>query len=383
MGSSKTQFRPKLKPFDHFDLMTDFDTSRHLQEEEAKRAAARQKKAAFRAGLDGQLAEQRAVREREAQERRQVRAEVLAGAESFRQDQAAELQRQQQRREDMLRSAQEAKEKSARRRQKQDENRRRETEEVARAVDLDEQLKVDAVLHQLGERELRCTAFRENLDASCAEREKRRLAEQAADRTMIAERQRVIDARDAQAAAAVAARQEKVDRVNNALGKGLVERQAREERELEERLARDLQEYDRKTFEALQLQQAERERKIRDVTETNVRLMKERAGRPDPEKDADRRQAEYWRKTEEEGAAKDRERAAQRRRLREAMDTSLLETMQTTGSVHLSEFGLTAQKRERELTYHRDRLVRIESEGFRPELTATFKLEAAQAALAS
>lgn len=370
--------RPKVKPFDHFDLMIEYDSSLHSQEEAARRQKAREKQALVRARLDPQIEEMRLAKEQSSLEKKKEREEVLALQGEVAKEEAAARQRTADKREDILRSAQEAQESILRRKQRLEKQRRREYDEVLHTLETEEKRKAEEAVAFKKLRDERATNFRIYLEETRAERAQRKLQQQEDDRKMIIEMKRVADEREAKAAEAFAARQAQLERNNASVGGPMAKKRAQEEKELNEREAFYMRERDRKQVEELALRSDVREKKLREMIDTNVRLAKERADRPDPQEAADKEQMEIWRRTKEQGDLEDKEKLDRLRRQRKDMDDHCLDVMRKNASMHRSDFGLTEEIRQKELRYHRDRLEKLD-EGFRPEITQTLRAEAARA----
>merc|ERR1712060_128149 len=92
-----------------------------------------------------------------------------------------------------------------------------------------------------------------------------------------------------------------------------------------------------------------------NVMEVNDQQLRDKALRGD------------WEKAE--GPAR-RNKLLKSRRLREEMDESLRQTMHSRSTVHRSELCVSPIQKQREISYNRRLLERINSEGFSPEVTS-------------
>lgn len=365
--------QPKLKPMDHFDVMTDFDQKTYWDDEAAKKAMNVQKRAAYRAGLDRQLMEKRDALDREAELARFERERIQANVDAFEKEKSTEAETKRQLKDDAKLKAGDITELLARRQRREEDKVRRESAEMKKTLEHENEQLINQVLGKQAVFETRCKENKAYLERTNAERAKRREEQVVHERSVVAEAQRVMDAADAEKAATIQNRQDKVDRVNSSMGNALVEQRMKEEREAEERQRRSEDEYNRKRVEQYWKEHNEHERKLQATMQVNDTQLWHKAKwkDSDPEKKEELRQLEMNRRAEEEEGSEKRSKLLRLRRLREEMDESLMETIHKNSSVHRSEIGISPKQKKNEISYNRPFLERVHSESFALGLTGT------------
>lgn len=371
------QPRPKLKPVDHFDLMTLYDAEKYRLQEVVSHRSMQDKRAAFKALLDGQVAEQRRAKDREAVERRHaLEQESQAKAVEGRRAVEAELERQRAHKEAMRSYNDGLSAMVTEQRKLRQDERKLEELSLTQLLESERASVEESRQTRLAERADRKKVALEQLAAARQRKQQARQGELESDRAILATMQLEPQARQLLPSDIIAARRAHVDHVMATLGTDVAERLAREARSSDERDDREHEEGIRKRNEDHQQRLAAQQERVREMLETRSRQLRD--GHPEKglERAADLRQVEVWKQQLAESMTEERERVAKARRMREDMDASLREQMIQTACVHPSELGVSMQQKQRELTINRRRLQQIMDEGFRPDLTSTVRWQA-------
>jgi len=376
------QVKPRLKPTDHFDIFTAFADDEHGRGEQAKRDARNARNAAFRANLDGQLAEQRQRKQREAEEQRNWQQVVFRNADSHKQNEDAAKRKKAEIADEMRRQAAESAAALARRKERDDREREREREELDRAMALD---------RLAAERETKAKAdllakrskdARENFEAAAREREAKKNAEFEESKALAAELKRQSEAREAEANAGYRKAQAVVDRLTSTLGVANAAVLAQKDSAEDQRINKAFEHKKRQWVEDYWKEEEVRGRREHENSAGNTKLADEvRATRGVAEREANRKQGEIWRKQDAEHWESVRRKAEKARRDRDTVDSTLLRTVHSNSGLHHSDFNVTDHMREREMSYNRSTIDRMTSEGFCPHLTQPLALKANQLTL--
>jgi len=362
--------RPKLKPMDHWDMVVSFDGEKHRQEEEAFRKAGKGvSHARFKATLDGQMEEMRALRQQELDLKQQERDDMTAKVmENKRKDQAEE-DIAQAKRDKMKKANDEMTTSLQLRRKKEQDRKQQEQDAMLRWLDSEKARKLEEERIQREVYARKCKEAREELEATHAEAERRKQAEQEEERAVAARQVKAMDKAEADNKAAVRARMEQIEKNCATLGADIAERDARAERELQEKVRRVQEESDRLSREDAEHRRAGHARKMSEMLEKLDEQMVERQQAQRVEKEANKRQAEIWRQQFEDGERKEREKMEKRKRDREELDVALITQVRESVAVHPRNYGMTRQSQQADLAYNRVLFEQMASEGFRNDVT--------------
>mmetsp|Transcript_29909 Transcript_29909/g.68961 ORF Transcript_29909/g.68961 Transcript_29909/m.68961 type:complete len:575 (-) Transcript_29909:84-1808(-) len=361
---------PKLKPVDHWDLIVAFDTDL-FKKEEAERYRFN-KSSGFKmrkSDLDKQVEEKRVLKEHEAEvlrlEREEHRAQVLEDAKLKEQEEHALWAKREAQRKNNEAMAQELGAKRERDAQKK----RRECMEINAWLQAEKDRKAEEQRLQRIEYAKKCDIAQEAFSVARAERRQRKLDEQEREMQAVEEAKRFLDAAEAKNRAAVAKRESRVAAIAESLGASVAQRDADEERKLNEKIQRVLEEQDRKNREDSRMRQERKDRLTREMLNSLDQQIADRDKHKIEEKEADRIQLEIFRKQLEEQNEKRRKEALQAQKNRGDLDLTLIEQMRRNASVHPRQFGLTADIQRQELAFNRLIYEHMAAENFCPEMT--------------
>jgi len=381
-SSQPLPVRPKLRAYDHYDLLIDFDTDRKREEETEKTKGGAQKKLTMRSGLDTQILEQEAAKQLLVEERRKDREDVLAKMEAARAAEAAELAAEKAKREVLRKASVQSEEFLDRRKRRMEEYRIRERDEVSQFLESEEKRKSAEEQSVKEAHKRRAQLAREMLEGARAEQAKKKEAAKEADRTIALQMQKKMAETVAAQGLQVTMRQDRVDRIVGSLGTTLVAGIAQKEKEMQDRDERSHNDYARKRVEDYWRELEVHGQKVNNMTMIRAQQIAESGKEAVLEREADKRQAEIWRQQKLEYELEEREKAARARKAREDVDGHVLSVARENLGVHKSEIGFTEENRQREISYNKRELERVEAEGFRKELAGTFLLGATRASTA-
>jgi len=357
--------RPLKKPMDHWDMIVAFDAHKHRQEYTAyqtlKKAAKMQ---SFKKTLDDQMQEVNAGRDEDLRMRHQERDHMFATLEANRQHKAAEEARENDKRSalkndnmmmmgEMQQRRQREKDKKARDAQRMKEyleNERRQKEEDDKAL---------AIVHAE-----KCRKAREEMLQAQEEGARRRRKQQEAEKTYILQQQKSMDDAVAVGRAAVKARMDQIERNCSTLGAEIAGRDAKAERELQEKIRKVQEESDRAAKEDAERRQAEMQRKNKEMLLSLDEQCKERVKDAARRKEEDHEQARMFKEDYERGLAQDRAKAEKRKKAREDQDVSLINQMRAQLQVHPRNFLNTEASQKQDVGYNRFLFEAMHSEGF-------------------
>mmetsp|Transcript_18327 Transcript_18327/g.52347 ORF Transcript_18327/g.52347 Transcript_18327/m.52347 type:complete len:532 (-) Transcript_18327:208-1803(-) len=372
-----TQVPPKRRDPDHFDLMTRYADEQHQRGAEARLEKQRAQLAAFRAGLDAQLEERRLHKEQEEAEDRQW-GQILRGrAENFRREQEQEAAAKAQQVQVLRRRAANDMELISRRKDRADNARRQ------------ERLQLDTMLEQQKKHDdceaeakkalnaKRAKDARELFEAAAKQREAKKNAENEESLVYASETKRRSEQQEAAGNEQYKKRQAVVDSRMATLGKAYADLLARKEREAQDRIDREHEEWKQTRLNEF-WQSLEAEQKVRKgVSAMNLTMgATRRAEDGMDEKAANLEQLKQWTLQTAKHDSVEQAKAKQAFRRREEMDDSCLRTIHRKSRLHKSEIGVTEQERIRELLYNKKVLDRMAAEGFKPDLTSTLLIKA-------
>mmetsp|Transcript_68244 Transcript_68244/g.163760 ORF Transcript_68244/g.163760 Transcript_68244/m.163760 type:complete len:582 (-) Transcript_68244:83-1828(-) len=367
----------KLKPIDHWDLIVAFDTNL-FKREEAERYRFNRSGGflARKADLDKQVAERKIAKEKQSEairlEREECRAQVKEDAKMKEQERKDEWAKREAQRKNNEAMEQELNAKRDRAAQKK----KQECQEILSWLQNEKGRKAEERRLQQIEYARKCEFAQEAFKAARAEKQRKKLEEQEREMEAVAEAKRFLDEAEAKNRAAVAKRESRVAAIAGSLGADVAQRDAEEERKLQEKIARVLAEQDRRIAEDARNRKETKDRLIREMLDSLDQQIADRDKHKLEEKEADRKQVEIFRKQLEEQNEKKRREAEQAKKDREELDQALINQMRGNVSVHKGNFGLTGDIQRQELAFNRLIFEHMSAENFCPEFTEQI-LEAA------
>merc|ERR1719410_3290166 len=161
----------------------------------------------------------------------------------------------------------------------------------------------------------------------------------------------------------------KIEKNTATIGKEIAERDAKAERELQEKIRRVQEQSDREAKEDAERRKATRDRNISEMLASLGEQCQKRAEDAVAVKEADRQQAKVWKDQYEQGLAKDRAEAEKRRLARDSLDATLIDQMRSQVAVHPGNFGITDKSQNLDVAYNRMMYEQMHKEGFMPSIT--------------
>lgn len=363
--------RPKLKAMDHWDLIVAFDGMKHKQEDDAFYKAGKAASVAkCRARLDEGMAEANAFREQEAEDRRQERADMLAMVEENRmlkeaEHNAAEEQRAEMRKitDDMLRGIE-------MRKQREKDRAKREEQNMTDWLNNEKQRKQEEDRLQSEEFARKCGLAKAEMKAAMEEAKRRKREQEEFERAYVAEQQKGMDNKEAANKAAVQARMDQIEKNCSTLGAEIAGRDAKAEKELQEKIRRVQEQADRDAKADAERRKNDHNRRTRDMLNTlgdQIKVQKEQAAL---DKEEERKQARKFKEQYEEGVAKDQADAEARKQARAKQDDTLIKQMTDQLQVHPRNFGITKITQQTDVAYNRALFEHMHHEGFMADLSS-------------
>lgn len=359
---------PKIKPMDHWDLMVAFDSVQHQKEYEAFIKAGKYEQIEkFKRRLDTQLEEQQAIKDAEAEEQRKAdeafRAKLEENKRLTRVEQEAEHAKQMW----VKNAADEMNKELEQRRQRALDKKENMHRMMTAWLASEKQKQLEERIEKAHEHARLAEKAREDMAAQLEEKRRRKEAKDAEEKAFAAEAIRVMDARAAAEAAAVQKRVDKMESNLASIGKEIAERDAKAERELEERIRRVQEEADRAAKEDADRRAADRKQKVQAMLRNLDGQMIEKEQRRLEEIAEDKKQLEIFKQQLEESEKIERAKQDKFRKAREAMDVALIDKIRHDLSVHPRSFG-SELSRVQEVAINRKSIERIAAANFCPEL---------------
>merc|ERR1740121_2013976 len=305
-------------------------------------------------------------------EQDQMRADAEANARKKKADEEAEEQRLRALKAENLQildglaqKRQREKDKKARDAQRmsdwpEDERSRKECEDRERAI----------------EHNAKCKQAREEMQAAQEAAAARKKALQEAERAYVMEQQQRMDDAVAAGRQGIMDRMAQIEKNTATIGKEIAERDAKAERELQEKIRRVQEQSDREAKEDAERRKATRDRNISEMLASLDDQCQKRAEDAVAVKEADRQQAKVWKDQYEEGLAKDRAEAEKRRLARDSLDATLIDQMRVQVAVHPENFGITDKSKNLDVAYNRMMYEQMHKEGFMAETTENMLVDA-------
>jgi len=363
--------RPNMKPMDHWDLIVAFDGFKHRQEDDAfykaGKAAAHAK---FKATLDNQMEEVRALQEAEQEGRRQERANMLAMVEENRQLKQAEHQQEEDRKTEMKKITGDMIQGIERRRQNEKDRKKREEQQMTDWLNNEKRRKQEEDKQQAEEFAWKCKLAQDEMNAAMEEARRRKKEQEAEEKKYIADQQKGMDDAVAAGRAAVQARMDQIERNCSTLGAEIAGRDAEAARKLEENIKRIQEEGDRRAKEDAERRKSEHDRKTRDMISTLGDQCKQRQEHKANEKVENVKQAKIFREQYEEGVRSDQAKADARKEARANLDVTLINQMSEQIQVHPRNFLVTGSAQQSDVAYNRLLFEHMHKEGFMTGLTS-------------
>lgn len=362
--------RPKLKHMDHWDLIVAFDGFKYKQENDGfqnvGRANAHSK---FRATLDQQMDEINTLREQEAEERRRERDDMLAAMEENRRLKEAEEAAQEAQRIRVKDITDEMLQGIEARRQREKDRVKREEQQMTAWLENEKRRKQEEDRRLAKEHAQKCEQAKAEMLAAIEDAKRRKKAREEAEKAYVAEQQKGMDDKEAANRAAVQARMDQIERNCATVGADIAARDAKAERELQEKVRRVQEEADRAAKEDAERRKSEHDRKTRAMLASLDEQCKQRDVQARADKVENTKQAQRFKEEYEAGLAKDRAEAEARRLARSKLDETLVDQMRAQLQVHPRNFGITCTTQQTDVAYNQALFEHMRSEGFLPDLT--------------
>eukprot|EP00929_Paragymnodinium_shiwhaense_P113741 TRINITY_DN82042_c0_g1_i1.p1 TRINITY_DN82042_c0_g1~~TRINITY_DN82042_c0_g1_i1.p1 ORF type:complete len:601 (-),score=202.85 TRINITY_DN82042_c0_g1_i1:174-1976(-) len=357
--------KPKLKPMDHWDVIVAYDSEKYRQEEEGYIMGGKHEETAkFRRVLDGQMDELRALREREADDRRREREDL---EEQIRENKriAEDEHAMEEHRKNMMKKAndemmQTIDKQKARQKAKRDKEQR----DVLNWMEMEKQRKEREAKEAAEMYAYKCKTAKEALQRAREEAELKKQQQQEEERRMCKEMEAAMDAAEAGGRQAVADRMSRIEELGRTFGAAIQKRDEEEEARLQASIKRVEEESERLAKEDAERRKNDHNRRVKDMIDTLDRQMKERheAGKQDKIDDA--KQLQIWATQVAEGHRKDREEKEGKERARAALDKALIQQIRDQTVVHPLQYFITPGVQKTELAYNRALFEQMSSEGF-------------------
>jgi len=214
----------------------------------------------------------------------------------------------------------------------------------------------------------KCKQAREELEAAREDAARRRKAEQDKDRATAAAQVKAMDQAEANNKAAVKARMDQIERNCQTIGAEIAGRDARMERELQEKIKKVQEEADRASKEDSERRQRDHKQRVDAMLSKLAEQVREREAAGLEEKEASKRQADVWRDQYEDGLQKDREKAEKRRKEREELDAALIDQIRESTSCHPRNFAMSSSTQRMDIAYNKALFEHMSKEGFRNDV---------------
>ncbi|CAE8596075.1 unnamed protein product [Polarella glacialis] len=372
---------PLLKAVDHFDLLAEYDQIQFFKEEDLKM---KQKKATARQlgmELEAQIAQAQMLRERqEAEEQNKAKQALLAQVRGGKDAATAEFAKQQAQKKILQQNSKELLELVQRRRAASGVRRQGEQAAMDRTVAYEQRQREEELLAETCERTRRTAVSKELFASGCQLSEQRRRAVKEADAKAakdLLEQSNRLSASETQSGGRglIEASQARVDKISATMGRQLAEGIAQKAKAEETRQTSAQQEHERRRMGDYWREQDDHSAKVQEMTEGRAKQLRE-GGKDTGTHESNADQAALLRKRHEQALLEERTKVAKARRARKETDDYLFEQMNWTSGTHKSEKGVTAEFKQRELSYNRPLLERLAKDGFNLELTGTLLLKA-------
>mmetsp|Transcript_76909 Transcript_76909/g.135494 ORF Transcript_76909/g.135494 Transcript_76909/m.135494 type:complete len:502 (+) Transcript_76909:113-1618(+) len=380
------QRTPLLKPVDCFDLWAEYDTVRHLQDEQEKKQQAKEKGRLVKEGLDRQMEEVRALRQQEADEKQRIRDEMLAKAKAAAEAEQGEMRKQQELKELRRQASLELLATAQRKKNEEAVLKSRERDAFDRTLVLEENMKNKEIGEVKQARAKRTSFARNQFEMSFIHNGQRKRDAREADVKM-AEEWAIAASRPTASELPggptfkVAEGKARVEKLVDSMGKPLIAAQMAKEKDFDTRVEKQRRAFEKKRVDDYFKEEHELAEKVSEMVQTWGKQVQGAIGKDDHEKEADAKQAALWRKDALDYQNQERAKAEGARNARKDVDENVFDAMMQKAAVHKSEKGVTEKFKQREMVYNRPLIEEMAVKGFHPEKSSTMLLKASAAKL--
>lgn len=369
------QLQPRLKPKDPYDLMLEFGDEDFQKSEQQRKQARKLQLASFRRGLDVQLEEQSQARQREDVDRQRTREAVLRQVDENLQREHAAALKKSANTEKTKKNMEEEMEGVAAKKERGQKQLQKEAENLDRTLVMEREASQRKANEKHSLHAQRATELRERFLKAETDRKNKKLAEAEAAAKLAEDFKRRCDERAEEANKGYKIRQARVDHFSKlAIPRFEAESQRgkaeedRVEKNYQEQIKKDNEDQKRR-LEAID----QKNRTIKASQTSQVEVRKTIRGKD--EREISMQQSMMWKQADEEHFANVRQKAEQKKEMRDSMDSVLCERMHTDKNIHRMDAGVP-EISGKELAYHRTFISSMAEKGFRPDVSATLVAQA-------